>query len=674
VWSFGVVVYELLTSKRAFPGESVVETLGAVIHQEPDWGAVPERARRLLRWCLEKDPKQRLQSIGDARRVLEEVPEQVVEVPRPSRSSWLAWSIAAASLGLAVLAWAPWRATRPVEHPLVRLDVDLGNDVSLSSYPGAVILSPDGSRLVYVSQSRLFTRRLDQPKATELSGTEGAYAPFFSPDGQWVAFFSRGKLEKVSVQGGAVIALRNANSASGEVGGSWGEDGNIIVQLGTGPLFRIASGGGALTPVTELAPGETTHRWPQVLPGGRAVLFTAYAPLRGINESNIEVISLGDHRRKTLQRGGTYGRYLSSGHLVYMNSDTLLAVPFDPNRLEVQGAPLPVLQGIEYSTVVGAAQFDFSRTGTLVYRGGPAGGGLATVQWLDGAGKKQPLLAKPGDYLYPTLSPDGNRLALTSGGDIWVYEWHRDVMTRLTFGGGNSIPVWSPDGRYIAFQAPGGTFWTSSDGAGTPQPLTQSKNPQAPWSFTTDGKWLAFDELNPGSARDLWTVPLESNTVGLRAGKPEVFLQTSFDERHPSFSPDGRWLAYTSDESGTYQVYVRAFPAVSSRPGGKWVISTGSGSYPVWSRNGRELFFRSLDGQIMVAAYTVQGDSFTAGKPRVWSEIGLPNPRRNYDVAPDAKRIIAVMPVEGAEAQRQHHVIFQLNFFDELRRRVPTEK
>jgi Tol biopolymer transport system component len=211
------------------------------------------------------------------------------------------------------------------------------------------------------------------------------------------------------------------------------------------------------------------------------------------------------------------------------------------------------------------------------------------VQWLDSAGKTQPLLARPGDYLYPTLSPDGNRLALTSAGDIWVYEWHRDAMTRLTFDGSNTIPVWSPDGRYIAFQA-GGIFWTHSDGTGKPQPLTQGKNPQSPWSFTADGKRLPFDEFNPGSERALWTVPLESNAVGLQGGKPEVFLQTSFDERHPSFSLDGRRLAYASNESGTYQVYVRAFPGVPSGPRGKSVISTGGGMYPVWSRNGRELF------------------------------------------------------------------------------------
>ena len=663
LFSFGCVLYEMLMGHRAFEGQSAASVIAAILDREPAPLEAAMPLERVVRRSLAKDPDQRFQTARDLKAALtwalDQPPAPAVAKAR-SRVPWAAVA-GALAVALAVALWAPWRgrmSSQPPAQPLVRLDVDLGNDVSLDSF-ASVILSPDGSRLVYVSKSRLFTRQLDQPKATELAGTEGARAPFFSPDGQWVAFFLPGKLEKVSVQGGATIALCNAGN--GEVGGSWGEDGNIIAQLGTGALFLIPSAGGAPRPVTELAPGEFAHRWPQVLPGGRAMLFSAYTPLRGINWATIEVMSLGDRRRKTVQREGTYGHYLSSGHLVYINSDTLLAVPFDPDRLEVRGAPKPVLMGVGYS-------IDFSQTGTVIYRSSGAGSGLVTVQWLDSAGKTQPLLAKPGNYLYPTLSPDGNRLALTSAGDIWVYEWRRDTMTRLTFGGG-TIPVWSPDGRYIAFQAAGGMFWTRSDGGGKPQPLTQSKNPQAPWSFTADGKRLTFDESNPGSEHDLWTVPLESNAVGLRAGKPEAFLQTSFDERHPSFSPDGRWLAYASNESGIYEVYVRTFPDKS----GRWQISNGGGMYPVWSRNRRELFFRSLDNQIMVAVYTVRGDSFTPGKPRVWSEKRLANPRRNYDVAPDGKRIIALMPAESTEGQQtQHHVIFLVNFFDELRRRVPT--
>jgi serine/threonine-protein kinase len=342
--------------------------------------------------------------------------------------------------------------------------------------------------------------------------------------------------------------------------------------------------------------------------------------------------------------------------------------------LAARGTPSPVLQDIAYNPGSGAAQFDLSRTGTLVYQSGGAvgGGALFSVQWLDGAGKTQPLLAKADSYLYPRLSPDGTRLAVVAGADIWIYERQRDTMTRLTFSGAVA-PAWSPDGRYIVFRAQGGMFWTRSDGAGKPQPLTQSKVPQTPYSFTPDGMRLAIHEIATPSYQ-LWTVPLESDGAGLRAGKPEVFLQTQFNERSPVFSPDGRWLAYASDESGAYQVYVRAFPD----KGGKWQISNSGGVYPVFSRNGRELFFRTEDNRIMVAAYTGKGDSFVADKPRVWSEKRIGNTGLgaiNYDVAPDGKRIAALMPPEALEDQKvQTHVIFVENFFDELRRRVPTGK
>jgi Tol biopolymer transport system component len=303
---------------------------------------------------------------------------------------------------------------------------------------------------------------------------------------------------------------------------------------------------------------------------------------------------------------------------------------------------------------------------------GGAGGGLFTVQWLDAAGKTQPLLAKPEAYSGLRLSPDGKKLAISTS-DIWVYEWQRDTMTRLTFGPAASTnPLWSPDGRYILFQAKGGVFWTRSDGAGKPQQLTQSKNPQYPVSFTGDGKKLALNELTPESAFDIWTVPLESDGAGLRAGKPEPYLQTPFDERQPSFSPDGLWMAYSSNESGSYQVYVRAFPD----KGGKWQISNSGGVNPLWSRNGRELFFRTQDSQVMVASYTVRGDSLVADKPRVWSEKRLASlgVLPNYDLGPDGKRIAALMPAETPEGQKaQNHVIFLENFFDEVRRRTATQ-
>lgn len=337
---------------------------------------------------------------------------------------------------------------------------------------------------------------------------------------------------------------------------------------------------------------------------------------------------------------------------------------------EVHGTPVPVLDDVAYSAAYGSAQIDFSMTGTLVYRSNKVGGGLVTVRWLDGSGNEQPLLPIPGNYLSPTLSPEGDRLALTSAGDIWVYELRRGSMTRLTFGGGYGNPLWSRDGRYIVFRAARGMWWTRADGMGQPQPLTQSNNQQIAWSFSGDGKRLAFVELSLATGADIWTLPVETGGSGLRAGKPEVFLQTSFHERSPMFSPDGRWIAYQSNESGKYAVYVQAFPDRH----GKRQISGDTGTNPAWSRDGHELFFWSLrapPNQLMVASYKVLGDSFVADKPRVWSDKRQATftSTRSYDPAPDGKRIVALMPAETPE-QSSGHLIFLLNFFDELRRRV----
>jgi Tol biopolymer transport system component/predicted Ser/Thr protein kinase len=670
IWAFGVVLFEMFTGKRLFEGETVSDTLAEVLTKEPDWGRVPAKVRWLLEACLQKDPKLRLQAIGDWRLLLTDVQQQVI-APSRSRLGWVSAVLAVIAAGTSFIAW---RAMRPVDQPLkplLRLDVDLGSGVSLGLLSGTdVIISPDGTRIVYGSQNRLFTRRLDQRRATELAGTEGAAAPFISPDGQWVAFFAGGKLKKTSMEGGGAIALCDAGADP--KGGSWGEDGNIIAALNQPDgLWQVPSAGGAPVLLTQLAQGETGYQygWPQILPGGKAALFT-------YGTANIEIISLRDRHRKMLVRG-IFGRYLPSGHLVYvgMGTSTLFAVPFDLDKLEVRGTPVPVLEQIA-SSWRGDAQLDFSRSGTLVYRGGE-GNELFTVQWLDGTGKVEPLLAKPGSYERPSLSPDGQRLALEviegSSADIWVYDWQPDTMRRLTFTGRNNAPRWSPDGRYIVFHAVGaGMSLMRSDGAGQLQPLTKSRNTQYPTSFTPDGKLLAYMERS-GSTWGLWTVPVESYGRERKDAKPEVFLQTSADERNPSFSPDGRWMAYSSNETGTFQVYVRAFPDRV----GQWQISNSGGTYPMWSHNGHELFFETFDNRIMVAAFTVKGDSFVADKPRVWSEKrlgGLVN-IKNVDLAPDGKRVAALMPAETPDAeQAQNHVIFLENFFDELRRRVPARK
>ncbi len=492
IWAFGVVLFEMLTGKRLFEGETVSDTLAQVLTKEPDLSKVSAKVRRLLKKCLQKDPKKRLRDIGDAWELLE---EPAAPLPHgrgsvgPRIDLALAAVLAVVAVGLAAMLW---RASRPADlspRPLVRLDVDLGVDPPDPQGGGWVILSPDGSRVVYASKGRLFTRRLDQPDAKELPGTEAIYPPFFSPDGQWIAFQAQEKLQKIPVEGGAAIPLCDSHILSG---GSWGEDGNIIANLtGGGGLSRIPSTGGPPTPFTELAPQEFAHYFPQILPGGKAVLFTrSVVGLGQTGALRIEVVSPADRHRKVLVQRGAYGRYLATsnraGYLTYVDQGTLFAVPFDLNTLEIRGDPLPVLEGVATSPN-GFAWFDVSRNATLVYRTGGATRGAKVIQWLDAAGNTQPLLAKPGAYSRPRFSPDGQRLAIELGDgsnhDIWTYDWQRDTMSRVTFGFG-ALPVWTPDGRYIAFSGPigSGMFWTRADGAGKPQSLTHSKNVQFPTS------------------------------------------------------------------------------------------------------------------------------------------------------------------------------------------------
>jgi len=341
----------------------------------------------------------------------------------------------------------------------------------------------------------------------------------------------------------------------------------------------------------------------------------------------------------------------------------------------VRGSPIPVLQGIDYNPEIGWAQFSFSDEGIFLYRNsGQARLGMVTVQWVQGTQRLEPLLAKPDVYRYPRLSPDGRRLAVSTQ-DVWTYDLERDIFTRLTFTESNaSDPVWTPDGQYIVYHGVEGLFWIRSDGSGKPQPLTQAKNGHYPSSFTPDGKRLAFHELTSTTGTDVWTLPVENDGTGLRAGKPELFLQTAFNERNASFSPDGRWLAYASDESGRLEVYVSGFPDKS----GKWQISNGGGLYPIFSRDGRNLFYRTADNQIMAAAYRASGDSFRPEKPRLWSatkiaDSGLSG--TNFDVSPDGTRIAALLPFDApGDHQLNNEIKVLLNFFDELRRRVPQGK
>jgi serine/threonine-protein kinase len=681
IWAFGVVLYEMLTGRRLFEAESITDTLAAVLTKEPEWERVPTKVRPLLRSCLEKDPKRRLRDIADAWRLLEDVPVQGAARTR------LPWAVAGVlAVALAIALGELRRFTRPVEttpQAAVRLDLDLGPDVSLGSSIGpAAILSPDGTRLVFVSRgpdrvSRLFARPLDQPKAVQMPGTEGADAAFFSPDGQWVGFFAQGKLKKTRLDGGEPVSLCNAPAGRGA---SWTDDGNSIIAAldPQTTLSEVPAEGGKPVPITELRSeaGEFSHRWPQVLPGGKAVLFTTSTKYANFDDAGIAVVSLKDHHRKMLiEHGGMLPRYLPSGHLVYVTKGTLFAVAFDLKQLEVRGTAAR-LEEVSSTVNLGFAQFDFSRSGTLIYRTGRTEA-LRTIQWLDGAGNTQTLIGEPSYYVSLRFSRDGSRLAaIVSQGansDLWIYDWQRGSRWPLTTGmDADGYPVWSPDGQFVVFYSAGGIFWARADGGGKPQPLIRSQSLQLPCSFTPDGTRLVYTELIPGAGGEIRTVRMENTNGQLRAGAPELFLKTADISTFASFSPDGLWLAYADAEAGLHEVFVRAFPD----NGAKWLISNAGGVLPVWSRNGHELFYRTQDNRIMVANYTVKGESFVADKPRVWfgkqlANIGL---GMNLDLAPDGKRFAVLMPADSPEPREtQSHVKIAPNFFDEIRRRFAAQ-
>ena len=589
-------------------------------------------------------------------------------LPRPRRRGWLVAGALAVGCAAGLALWVPRRSPPPA---LVQFDVELKARGMVGSEVGNhVILSPDGARLVYVSLRAdgvtvLNTRRLDQSEATELSGTEGARDPFFSPDGHWVGFQATDELKKTPVEGGSPVVLANVSDAS--FGASWGDDGNIVASLGAGKLSRISSVGGPPSVVLDVARESITPMWPQVLPGAKVVVFTAVGS-SGPNEGRIEALSLPTGKRTVLARRGTYGRYLPNGYATYLNQGTLFALPVDIDRMETHGEAFPVLDGVSYSSTYGFAQIDLSRNGSLVYQ--KNSGGQLIAEWSDSAGQAEPFPAKPGRYFWPSLSPDGKHLALSvteSGATgVWVFQGPEPI-TKITPA---DRPIWSPDGRFLVLGGAGGLAWRLSDGDGKTQRLLGNGNiQQVPWSFSPDGKRLAYHERSSTTGFDLWTVPIRMSASGLVAGSPELFLRTPAYETYPAFSPDGRWMAYGSNVSGSWQVYVRSFP-----DGGKAVqVSTSGGRIARWSPNRRDLLYRTDDQRLMVAAYTVKEGLFTVQGVRQWPQLRLADTGvlSNFDLPRDGLRILALVPATRPEdRQTENHVTFMLNFFDEIKRRA----
>jgi serine/threonine-protein kinase len=712
IWAFGVVVFEMLTATRAFEGDDISVTLASVLKNEPDWNALPAATPgalvRLLKRCLQKDPRERLRDVGEVRIAIAGVltgasEESRSAAPAPRAASpWAAALWPAAALGVIaavamLILWAPWRT--PAPHVVQRFSAEIGADASLvlagnGSAGAAATFSPDGTLLAFVAQkspgtpSQLYVRRLDQLKATLLPGTDEAMSPFFSPDGQWIAFFAGNKLKKISVSGGAAVTVCDAPNSRGA---TWTDDGIIVFQpsgASAAFLMRVASAGGTPEPLTALAPGEQTQRWPQVLPGGRGLIYTSSNTIGNYADGTISYQPLPSGPKKVLIHNGYFGRYFASGHLVYVHDGSLFAAPFDLARLEVTGQAAPVLEDVGIGITNGSAQFAASSTGTLAYVTGQSSiTNAAPIVWLDRHGLTTPLRRTAADWSNIQFSPDGQRLALDiSDGrqtDVWVYDWARDALTRVTLDPGEHwMPVWTPDARHITFRwnqtgsAPN-LFWRRADGGGDVQRLTTGPTSQYTGTWHPSAKAMAFAVAsNTGS--DLMLLPMDGDEAsGWRPGTPTTLLAGHAD-LNPAFSADGRWMAYQSNESGPNQIYVRPFPG----PGGKWLISTEGGSFPVWSRVRKELLYAGPDNRIMMVSYTASGDTFTADKPRPWADTRfLPRPRgfggatgRPFDLHPDGERV-AIAPVpENERVAKQDKLVFILNFFDELRRIAPPSK
>jgi len=688
IFAFGAVVYEMATGKRAFQGKTSASVMAAILKDEPPAMSslqpmTPPALDRVVKKCLLKEPDQRWQTATDLCGELKWIAEggsQVLstqKVPLEGiKGSWrvLILSFGIFLLGAAISGIAIWNLKPLPPRPVSRLTITLpaGQRLAGLNAGSVVALSPDGTHLAYVaSQSgtqQLYLRAMDSLEVKLIPGTEGAMEPFFSSDGQWVGFFAGGKLKKVSVSGGSAVTL---GEAATPVGASWGSQGMIAFSpTAIGVLQQVPDAGGAPQPLTAIEKGEIVHRWPEFLPGGKAVVFAAGTNALNFTGAQVAVQSVGTRERRNLIQGGTNPRYASSGHLVYAQGGSLMAVPFDPQRLETTGAAVPVVEGVLQNTF-GAAQYSVSATGSLVYVSGAIQLAQLRLVWVNRNGTEQPLAAPAHAYVGPRFSPDGRQVAVTiteQETQVWLYDLSRETLTRLTFEGtANNAPLWTPDGKRIAFnsnnEGAGNIFWQLADGSGGLESLTTNGSLKAAGSWSPDGQLLAYHEVNPTTQRDIWVLRISDH-------KAQPFLRTRFDEAEPRFSPDGRWLAYISDESGRYEIYVQPYPG----PGGKWQISTEGGTEPVWNPNGRELFYRSGDKMMAVDIATQHG--FSAGTPRMVFEgqyEKAPFPISNYDVSPDGQRFLMLKPVDQAQAApTQINVV--LNWFEELKQKVPAGK
>jgi serine/threonine-protein kinase len=714
IWAFGVVLYEMLSAQRAFKGEDISVTLASVIKDEVDWQALPadlpEPIRRLLRRCLEKDPKRRLRDIGEARLTLEDPasstpatigPVAATDAPRAAIPFWRRAILIAATavvVGAVVggLMWS-FRTPPPVAPVVTRFPIVLPDDQQVTRpNVGMVAVSPDGARIVYAANRQLYIRSMGEVEARPIPGTDvDAASPFFSPDGQWVGFHSvpDSLLKKIAIGGGAPLNLCKVDAIWGA---NW--DGETIVfASATRGIMRVSANGGEPEVVVKIGAGEAADG-PQMLDGGRLLLFTLASEVgpERWDRSQVIVQSMASGERHVLVRGGSAARYLPTGlgspnraerddgHLVYAVGNSLLAVPFDVTRLEARGAPVPIVEQVARSVnpalQSGVAQYDVSATGMIAYLPGRSSASLPkTLAFAGRDGKIQPINLPAQQYLHPRLSPDGRQLVVETddGRDavVWVYDLKAGgALRRLTFGGRNRFPIWTRDGRFITFQSDregaAAIFRQPADGSGPAERLTKpgAGASHEPESWSPDGKTLSMNVVTTGN-QSVWTTATDPEAT------PKAFADTLFVEKHSSFSPDGRWVAYMASSANSTEVFIQPFP----QSGAKYQASSGLGRAPAWAPDGKQLFFHTsgLNRFVVVDIRAEQGLAFGTPVPLPIDGTIHPASQRNYDVTPDGKQLVVVLPAQTAQndpsrrASEQINVV--LNWFEELKAHAPRK-
>jgi hypothetical protein len=694
IWAFGCVLFEMLTGRAAFPGTTLSDTIAKILEREPDWdrlpAATPPAVTRLLRRCLQKDPKRRLRDIGDARFDLEDAvtgpapvqsgPQRLGGVTRREAIGTLVGATlsAAAAGGVAIRRYRGAVPRNLTQFAITAPD----NGVFVPSFNRRIAISPDGSHIAFncglggAAAEAFFLRSLAELESKRVKDVLSGGAPFFAPDGRSVGFMVNTApfaIRRLALSGGAAITIC---SHDGLAGAAWADDDTIyFVNTNPGGLMRVPAAGGQPQEVAKIdfSGGERQHKFPYALPGGKAVLFTVTtADIPTFDEARIVAFTPSTRQRKTLVQGGTHPRYSPSGHLLYAHDGKILAVAFDPERLEVDGQPFTVLEGVQMSRNTGVANYDVSASGDLAYIPGICDGGTRTLVWVDRDGKAEPVPIPPRSYLHPRLSPDDRRLAIEVEGpshDLYVHDFERGVLANITTDGVSHWPVWSPDGSELGYRSgPMGhfTLWRiPADRSQAPQKVSATGVSQNAESWSPDGRTIVYTAQAPG-------VPPSIMVARLDGSEAEPLSSGKGPQGSPKFSPDGQWVAYCSNESGRPQVYAQAFPG----SGPKIQISSDGGTDPVWKRAGGELYYRNGDSMMVVDVSTAA--TFTASRPReLWkgryshgmsSSCGPPGATSsNYDVTADGRRFLTIKDEDQDKASSREIVVVR-GWADEVSR------